>query len=403
MKIIFAEQHNLDRPDPLGSHHYIRQFKQAGWECLWLGPAISPLHIFKPDPPNRRRFQIWRQGLKEVPEIGGISWLVPFTFLFYYNLPFLKSLYAGRNQYRFARPSLARKVKEAGFSPVDLLWAAGPAALSLLDIIPHKISCYRLADRLDKFSRVPPNVAELQKEMIRRVDFVLATSRSLQEWAYRFRQEGIYYLPNAVADLFFKPVSEKPADFPADGRQVAVFSGTLDSRFDLESLAKAVLAVKELHFLVIGPVTDKRLEPGMKVLKDEENFTWLGQKEQHLLPAYLQHSSVGIIPYKQNELTEAVNPIKYFEYLACGLPVVAPPLRELVSMEGPLFAYNGEEEFFSALRSASRVEAAEREKLRQYAGRHTWEGRFGQVNEVIKEKLKDRGLHENNSVAVTRR
>ncbi len=387
MKVVVAEQHNLDRPDPLGSHHYIRQFKQAGWECLWLGPAISPLHVFKPDAKNRRRFQIWREGRKKIPRLEGIYWLVPFTPLFYYNLPLLKSLYAGRNQYRFAWPPLKNKLEKNGFYPVDLLWAAGPAAFSLLDLLPHRASCYRLADRLDQFSRVPSNVAQLQKELIERVDFVLATSRALEEWARQYKDE-VYYLPNGVSEIFFEKASFKPDDFPPDDRPVAVYAGTLDTRFDLEALARAVLSVKEMHFLVIGPLTDKRLEPGLKVIKDEENFTWLGEKAQQEIPAYLQHSRVGIIPFKLNQLTEAVNPIKYFEYLASGLPVVAPPLRELTGMKGPLFSYSGEEEFVSTLKEALRTGEAEREQYRLYAGEHRWAGRFEEVLKITGEKVK---------------
>lgn len=386
MKVVFAEQHNLDRPDPLGSHHYIQQFKKAGWDCLWLGPAVSPLHVFKPDPKNRRRFQVWREGKKKTPQLDGIYWLVPFTLLFYYNLPLLKGLYAGRNQYRFAWPPLKRKLEKSGFYPVDLLWAAGPAAFSLLELLPHKVSCYRLADRLDQFSRVPPNVAQLQKELIERVDFVLATSRALQDWARQFKDE-VYYLPNGVSEIFFEKVSFKPDDFPLDNRPVAVYVGTLDTRFDLEILVRAVLSVKEMHFLVIGPLTDKSLEPGLKVIKDEENFTWLGQKAQREIPAYLQHSRVGIIPFKLNALTEAVNPIKYFEYLASGLPVVAPPLRELTGMQGPLFSYSGEEEFITALRSVLAVGEAEREEYRVYAGEQSWARRFEEVLKITGEKV----------------
>ncbi|MFO7951720.1 MAG: glycosyltransferase [Bacillota bacterium] len=386
MKVVIAEQHNLDRPDPLGSHHYLDQFKKAGWDCLWLGPAVSPLHVFKPDPKNRRRFQIWREGKKEIPQLNGIHWLVPFTLLFYYNLPLLKSLYAGRNQYRFAWPPLKKKLENSGFYPVDLLWAAGPAAFSLLDLLPHQVSCYRLADRLDQFSRVPPNVGQLQKELIKKVDFVLATSRYLEDWARQFTEE-VYYLPNGVSEIFFEKVSSKPVDFPADNRPVAVYAGTIDTRFDLETLVRAVLSAKEMHFLLIGPLTDKSLEAGLKVLKDEENFTWLGQKAQKEIPAYLQYSNIGLIPFELNPLTEAVNPIKYFEYLASGLPVVAPPLRELTGMEGPLFSYSGEEELITALRDASAVGEAEREGYRFYAHKQRWARRFEEVLQIAGEKV----------------
>ncbi len=383
MKIIFAESHNLDRPDPLGSHQYIRLFKEEGHDCLWLGPAVSPMHLFKLDSLNRHRFRIWRGGPRRV---DGIDWMVPFSLLFYYNLPLLRSNQIGRSQYRFCLPPLANKLIKMGFIPADLLWCAGPAALSLLDLVPHGMSCYRLADRLDKFSRIPPGVGELQQEMIRRVDFVLATSQSLLEWAREVRKEGVYYLPNGVGEHFFEPAAEPPGDFPGGGKPVAVYLGTIDTRFDLETLAHGVLAMKNFHFLLIGPLTDKSLKPGLKTLLEEKNITWLGPRSHHLAPAYLQHAELGLIPFRQNELTEAVNPIKYYEYLACGLPVVAPPLRELAAMQGPIYAYRNREDFTAALQKAQTAGAKEREEGRAYARQQTWRSRYEELKDIMANK-----------------
>jgi len=387
LKVLLAESHNLDRPDPLGSHHYIRFFKEAGCDCLWLGPAVSPMHLFKPDALNRHRFKVWREGGRDVE---GIRWLVPFTLLFYYNLPLLRSLTVGRSQYRYCLPPLAGQLKRAGFGEVDLLWCAGPVALGLLDLVPHGLSCYRLADRLDKFAGIPANVGELQKELIRRVDFVLATSRSLWEWARTVRKDNVYYLPNGVSEIFFEEATERPDDFPSDERPVAVYGGTIDTRFDLDALAFAVRELKEVHFLLIGPLTDKSLQAGLEELAAEDNFTMLGAKPYSALPAYLQGAAAGLIPFQLNELTEAVNPIKYYEYLACGLPVVAPQMRDLKEMGGPLHSYSDRENFCNAVGEAvaSGKEKNCRDELRKFASKHTWRSRFEEIEKIMENLLK---------------
>lgn len=384
MKVILAESHNLDRSVPLGSHHYISLFREAGHRCLWLGPAVSPMHLLKANNLNRHRIRIWRKGLQKV---DGIEWLVPMTLLFYYNLPLLRSLYAGKSQYQFCLPPLKDQLAEAGFLPTDLLWCAGPAAYSLLDLLPHRLSIYRLADRLDQFKMIPPNVGKLQAELIKRVDLVLATSRSLHDWAGKFRKNNLYYLPNGVSRIFFQPAEEEPADFPESGQAVVVYAGTIDSRFDLETVTFAVNKVQELHFLLIGPLADENLHAGLKNLQNRKNFTWLGQIEHEQLPLYLQAASAGIIPFQLNKLTEAVNPIKYYEYLASGLPVVAPPLRELVENKGPLYAYRNKEEFCSLLREAVKVGESQRAGLRDFATAHTWERRFERIKEIIGSRI----------------
>jgi len=380
MKVILAESHNLNRPEPLGSHHYIRLFREAGHRCLWLGPAVSPLHIFKADALNRQRFRLWRKGLQEV---DGIEWLVPLTLLFYYNLPLLRSLYAGKNQYRFCLPPLKDQLAETGFLPADLLWCAGPAAFSLLDLLPHRLSIYRLADRLDQFKMIPPNVSNLQKELMWRADIVVATSRSLFEWACTVRTDNLYYLPNGVSRIFFESHKELPADYPKSDKAVVVYAGTLGDHIDFQTVAYAVEKLKEVHFLLIGPLADKSLQAGLQSLQDKKNLTWLGPKQYDLLPPYLHGAAAGIIPFELNKRTEAANPIKYYEYLASGLPVVAPPLRELVETKGPFYAYRNKEEFCSLLSEAVRVGENQRADLRSFAADHTWAKRFEEIQKII--------------------
>lgn len=386
MKVIFVESHNLDRPDPVGSHQYIKLFKEAGHDCLWLGPSISPFHLGKPDPLNRYRFQVWREGLTERE---GIKWLVPFSLLFYYNKPLLRSLWVGRNQYRFCLPPLKKTLEDGGFAPVDLIWCAGPPAFSLLDIIPHRFSCYRLADRLDQFGAIPGNVTELQKNLIKRVDFVLATSQALLEWAAEARADQLYLMPNGVSDQFFtNETLSPPDDLPQDGRPVALYVGTIDTRFDLEALCGAVRRLPEVNFVLIGPVTDESLQPGLSELKAAGNLTTTGPKPYDELPAYMQNSTVGLIPFRLNDLTEAVNPIKYYEYLASGLPVVAPPMRELAEMQGPIHYYRGCDDLSRAIGAAlnEAVLPEQRAERINFAAARTWRSRFKEIEAIIAEK-----------------
>ncbi len=380
MRVLFVESHNLDRPDPLGSHHYIRLFAERGHECLWLGPAISPFHLFKPDRLNRERFRTWRGGIRRV---DGIQWLVPLTLLFYYDLPLLRSPFTGRNQYRFCLPPLKSVLKKTGFFPIDLLWFASPAGLGLLDAVPHRLSVYRLADRLDQFDRIPSSVNILSEELIRSSGLVLATSRYLQQWAQQRGERKVHYLPNGVDDIFFEEQLSIPADFPSGDRPVVVYLGALDSRFDADLVAGAVKKNRGYHFLMIGPVTSGEVKEKLDRLEGEVNFSLAGPREHLLAPAYLRHSSAGIIPFKQNRLTEAVNPIKYYEYLASGLPVVVPPLRELVEMKGPACFYEDLGGLGGALKKAVKHTAAERRALVDYAKARSWRARFEQVMAIV--------------------
>ena len=74
---------------------------------------------------------------------------------------------------------------------------------------------------------------------------------------------------------------------------------------------------------------DKTTRPVMP-----SNVHLLGLKAQGELPAYVQRFDVGVIPFRMNETTHAVSPLKAYEYLASGVPIAAPPLRALEGMDG---------------------------------------------------------------------
>ena len=72
---------------------------------------------------------------------------------------------------------------------------------------------------------------------------------------------------------------------------------------------------------------------------------FLGRKSYAELPAYCRQFDVGLIPFKLNELTRAVNPIKLREYLAAGLPVISTPLPEVAIYEQMVNLADTPEEF----------------------------------------------------------
>ncbi|HUP18267.1 MAG TPA: glycosyltransferase, partial [Acidimicrobiia bacterium] len=74
-----------------------------------------------------------------------------------------------------------------------------------------------------------------------------------------------------------------------------------------------------------------------------ENVWWLGPKGYDVLPGYLHHFSVATIPFKVNDVTHSVSPLKLFEYMAGGKPVVTTAMREAQHYEHVLVAHDPDE------------------------------------------------------------
>src|SRR5205085_12022597 len=99
---------------------------------------------------------------------------------------------------------------------------------------------------------------------------------------------------------------------------------------DVVLVAVLARARPNWSFVLLGPVgTDTSAVRGL------DNVTLLGPRSYDALPAYLAAMDVGLIPFKQDRVTYHADPIKAYEYLAAGLPIVAtdmPALRRLANI-----------------------------------------------------------------------
>jgi glycosyltransferase involved in cell wall biosynthesis len=138
-------------------------------------------------------------------------------------------------------------------------------------------------------------------------------------------------LPNAFNHRMFqkKATFPRPADLP-EGRRVALYVGALWGRwFDWDLVERSARRLPDTAFVFVG---DHRAEgeglPG--------NCHFLGLKAQAELPAYLAHADVAFLPWRVNDITRATSPLKVYEFVAMGLPVVAPGLEPLEEIPGVL-------------------------------------------------------------------
>ena len=84
---------------------------------------------------------------------------------------------------------------------------------------------------------------------------------------------------------------------------------------------------KEWSFIFIGPVKGQ-IKKFLK-LKNKRNAFFLGKKDPSDIPDYINQIDIGIIPYRINDYMKEVSPNKFYEYLACGKPIVSTNLLDI--------------------------------------------------------------------------
>jgi len=374
LKIVMGETLVFGSAVKVGSHHYAQLFAKEN-HVFWLALPWNILHAVVKGK-KEERIQHWRFG-GPVEIQKDFYCLSPFTLFPYRNNPIVRSKVFSRLALDCCIPSIPGTLRKHGFDPVDILWITDPRMLHLTDIVAHKTLFYRCVDDFSSFSDIPPSVRELEHDLTRKADVVYATSSALVEKISKIRKDVIY-LPNGVNYDFFINSDRSellPEAFRKKTKPIAVYVGTIGEWFDCESLGQAAMALPKVDFVVVGPVRRDVTE-----LKAIRNITFCGPAPYESVPSIMKHSDVGIIPFKINALTDAVNPIKLFEYFSCGLPVVTPRTKEAIKINSPAETFATPDEFTECIRKAI-AGGKDRPEFRDFASRNSWASRF----EIIKQ------------------
>jgi glycosyltransferase involved in cell wall biosynthesis/2-polyprenyl-3-methyl-5-hydroxy-6-metoxy-1,4-benzoquinol methylase len=182
----------------------------------------------------------------------------------------------------------------------------------------------------------------LERELIDACDLLIASAQNLQTRLAANSEQEVLLVPNAVNQRIFKRESyPRPQDL-IEGSPILMYIGALWGEwFDWELLVLIAKSYPQAQTIVIGDYQGQ-------CPKNLPNLHFLGLKPQSSLPTYLAHADVTLIPFKISELTQAVNPLKVFEYLAMGVPVVSTSLNEVATMPY-VYTGNSHQEFIEQI------------------------------------------------------
>lgn len=254
-----------------------------------------------------------------------------------------------------------------------------PYWYELARALPNSRLIYDCLDHHDGFNNTGKDIAALELALLKDAEAVVTTSHWLYDIATTHNQ-NVVIVRNAAEYEFF---SAPPASMFRDpqGRRVLGYYGAIAEWMDVDLLAKVARAFPDCLLLLVGAD-----ECGARQrLADLPNVHFTGEVKYTELPHYLYGMHVCLLPFRVTPLTLATNPVKVYEYLAAGKPVVAINLPEMAQFgewvatavaHGEFIAKVGE-----ALHKVDDVDAAE---VRQrYAAEHSWHHRVEAFAEVV--------------------
>jgi glycosyltransferase involved in cell wall biosynthesis len=298
-------------------------------------------------------------------------------------------------------------MKRLEFREDAILWAYLPTAVALVGSLAGRKSrggarrpgwpglvVYHCVDEHSAFPGFvsPDVVAGYDDDLTRRADLVITTSENLRRSRETVNPHTYTVVNAADFELFNRaldPTVPVPADLAAIPMPRLAIIGFHDSRLDIDALEELSKADPTWQIVLIGPVKAGQVDEGL--LRGYANIHLLGEKPRTELPGYLKGVSVALIPYKTNALTQNIFPLKLFEYLAAGVPVVVGGLPELRKFQGVIGVADSPRDYPRLVRQEmardGRTARAERIAL---AGENTWERRVEEISLLVEEALRRR-------------
>ncbi len=277
-------------------------------EVVFVEPPADPLHAVRSGSAARRG-----QGLRVLDGYGGRLRLYQATKLF------------PRRAGSWVDAGLARDLRRvvAGLGWTSgVLWVNDPGSAGVLDAFGWPC-LYDVTDdwvAARRGAREHDRVAAGDAELLRRSDEVVVCSEGLRRAKGALRP--VRLIPNAVDVRRYRTPQSRPADLP--DRPVALYVGTLhEDRLDVDLVLRTADRVAEAGgvLVLVGP--DLLTTQNHARLSAHAAVDVLGARGRDAVPGYLQHAHVLVVPHLVDDFTESLDPIKLYEYLAVGRPIVS--------------------------------------------------------------------------------
>lgn len=260
------------------------------------------------------------------------------------------------------------------------LYLHWPGFKYVAEICRAALTIYDVLDDLTIFANYSDVMRCDHEVLLQIANVCLFSSNRLYE-ANRAKVTNALLLENGVYPEDFVHGERERCDVPAKlyemvaNRKVVGYHGAISELLDFDLLDE-IARLDDVVMLFVGPVVafepqySVEVQERMARLKTFDNFIHLGPKPYPELKHYLAWIDVGIVPFVVSEKTDPVSPLKLFEYLAAGKPVIGTPTRTIREYEHAMIVASGID-FVDAVASGQ-WSTAYTEASAEVANAHAW-------------------------------
>ncbi|MGB5139422.1 MAG: glycosyltransferase [Candidatus Zixiibacteriota bacterium] len=229
-------------------------------------------------------------------------------------------------------------------------------------------------------------VEALEKKLLKMSQLVIVTATKLKS-LMGGKHDSVHVIPNACEIEHFNgsnTTATEPQRLRAITHPRIGFVGMLAYWIDLDIIEKIATERPEWQFVFIGPVS-----VDVSRFDRLNNIHFVGRVPYDYLPSYMDAMDVFINPYRRDDIAESCSPLKVFEYLAAGKPVVSVAMPEVMRFAPLVKIADSPESFIARITELLKMTHMERRKLstqlRALVRNDNWEDRFARTRKLLQE------------------
>lgn len=230
-------------------------------------------------------------------------------------------------------------------------------------------------------------------EIIKHATIVTAVSQHLVDSIENIYTTKANILPNGIDINMFihKPEYDKPIDELIEyERPLYGFVGALTSWIDFELLLKLASEIQKGTLVLVGPVIESAVPRELlKKLSEHKRVTFLGARPYDQVPHFLHQFDVLLLPRNYLPHSLASDPLKIYEYLATGKPIVSTSIPSVKRFSDIIYVCDTHSDFITHVFLSQKEWSIQKsDYARKRSMNMTWEKRVEKMFELFNANCK---------------